>query len=162
LIITSGDIDNAVLVIREAAKWMIEIGKSLWEMEDLTKEKLLKGLTKDNFYTGYVNNKPAAAMLLIWHDPFFWPDIKLNESGFIHKLSVSREFAGKGYAEEMIKFAEAECKYKNINFLRLDCAGDRAKLRKFYESLGFVQVNRKMMGNFDVAFYQKELFNKEV
>jgi len=157
LVISSGDIDNALLVIREAAKWLIDIGKPLWKLEDLTNEKLLKEITKENVYVGYVNNRPAAAMLLIWHDPVFWENIKPFESGFIHKLSVSREFAGKGYAEEMIKFAEAKCKCNNINFLRLDCAGDRAHLCKFYESLGFVQVNRKMMGNFDVAFYEKKL-----
>lgn len=155
--IKAGDTDNALLVIRDAAKWLIDSGILLWKMEDLTKEKLLKGVSKENFYTGYLNSTPAAAMLLMWHDPFFWPEIKPNESGFIHKLSVSRKFSGKGYAEEMIKFAEEECKSKNINFLRLDCAGDRAKLCKFYESLGFVLVNRKMIENFDVAFYQKEL-----
>lgn len=57
----------------------------------------------------------------------------------------------------MIKFAEAECVTIGIGYLRLDCAGDRAKLCKFYESIGFLQVDRKMIGKFDITFYVKKL-----
>lgn len=84
MIIKSGDIDNALLIIYEAVKWLIDTGKPLWKIDELTKEKILKCLKKDNVYVGYINSEPAAAMLLMWYDPFFWENIKPNESGFIY------------------------------------------------------------------------------
>jgi GNAT superfamily N-acetyltransferase len=157
MFIKNGDVDHAIIIMREAAEWLISSGKLLWKIEDLTKEKILNGITEENVYVGWKNNLPIAAMILQWHDPFFWKNVKPFESGFIHKLSVKREYAGKGYSKEMVKFAESECKKRGIFLLRLDCAGDRPKLCNFYESLGFVQINRKMMGIFDMAFYEKKL-----
>ena len=143
--------------MREAAKWLIDKGQTLWEIDSLTKEDLLKNISAENIYTYWENEKPAAAMILQWYDPIFWSEIKPNESGFIHKLCVSREYAGKGVSGKMIKFAEKECKNKGIKKLRLDCAGDRIKLCDLYESSGFKQISRKMVGNYDVAFYEKDI-----
>lgn len=61
----------------------------------------------------------------------------------------------------MIEFATDECRRRNVDFLRLDCAGDRKKLCSFYEKIGFKQVRRKMMGSFDVAFYELNVYFKE-
>ena len=160
--IKNGDIESAILILKEVAKCLIDKGQSLWEIDSLTKEKLLNNnILAENIYTYWENEKPIAAMILQWYDPVFWSEIKPNESGFIHKLCVSREYAGKGISGKMIKFAENECKNKGIKTLRLDCAGDRIKLCNLYESLGFKQINRKMMGNYDVAFYEK-ILNRDI
>ncbi len=63
------------------------------------------------------------------------------------------------YLKEMVIFAESECLKRNVFFLRLDCAGERSKLREFYESLGFEQAQRKMVNKYDVAFMKREYKN---
>ena len=155
--IKNTQVETAIEIMQEAAKWLIQIDKPLWRLDDLTADKLLKEISREDFYVGWENDQSIAAMILQWQDPLFWKDVKPFESGFIHKLSVRRAFAGKGFSKEMIIFAESECIKRNIHFLRLDCAGDRPKLCGFYESLGFKQVQRKMVGKFDVAFYEKRI-----
>jgi ribosomal protein S18 acetylase RimI-like enzyme len=157
LSIKSGDTESALKIMREAASWLIKKGEPMWELKDLTAEKILDGITANEVYVGYIENKPVTAMILQWHDKIFWPDIPKNKSGFIHKLCVSREFAGKGYAKAMLQFAENECKKREIHFLRLDCAGNREKLCKIYEDNSFKQIGRKMVGSYDTAFYVKEI-----
>ena len=159
MIIKNTDINIALEIMREAALWLIDKNEPLWRLEDLTSEKIMKGISEENVYVGFEDNLPVAAMILQWHDPSFWEKIKPFESGFIHKICVRRKYAGKGYAKEMLAFAEAECKKRKIGFLRLDCAGDRPKLCDFYESLGFKQVQRRLVGPnaYDLAFYEKKL-----
>lgn len=152
-----GDIDEAIDIMREATCWLINIGKPLWKLEDLTKERLLKDNKIDEFYVFRINNESAGAMILKWQDTLFWPSAKHGESGFIHKLSVRRKYSGTGISNKMIEQAIKECKKRNIVFLKLDCDASREKLCSFYEKFGFTQVDRKMMGIFDVAFYEYKI-----
>jgi GNAT superfamily N-acetyltransferase len=149
-----GDVDEAINIMREAANWLIKTGKPLWQLEDLIKEKLLKDNKNNEFHVLKIDNVGAAAMILTWEDQLIWPDVKQGESGFIHKLSIRRKYAGTGISRNMIEHAIEECKKRNIVLLRLDCAADREKLCSFYENFGFKQIKRRMMGIFDVAFYE--------
>lgn len=153
---------NAIIaseIITEAAAWLIENNKPLWTINQLTPERLLQTYSEDSFYVGWKGNIAVCAMVLLWHDPYFWPHIPLNESGFIHKLSVKREFSGMGYPQKMIKYAEEKCIKRDIKALRLDCAGDRPELCQFYENYGFIQIDRKKIGEFDVALFEKHLIS---
>jgi len=153
--IYNSNIEIASEIMTEAAKWLVKINQPLWNFEQLLPEYLIRDYSKENIYVGWEGSEAIAAMALLWHDPVFWPEYNLNESGFIHKLSVRREFANKGYSKEMIIFAEKECLNKNINYLRLDCAGERPRLCNFYKDLGFIQVDRKKIIGFDVARFEK-------
>jgi GNAT superfamily N-acetyltransferase len=161
LSICVGAVDEGIEVIKEAAKWLIDIEKPMWKLEDITKEKLLKDNRENDFYVLKVDDEVAGAMILKWNDPFFWPDIKQGKSGFVHKLSVRRKYSGTGISEKMLEYAADECRRKNIDFLRLDCDGNRKELCSFYEKFGFKQVRRKMMGVFDVVFYELNVNSKE-
>lgn len=153
-----GDIDSAIAVMKEVAKWCEDTGKNMWRMDELSKDSLIKGITMDNFYVGKVGNDKAAAMILQWYDPLFWPQIKKNESGFVHKLCVRRAFSGQGISQMMIAFAMEECKKKGIRYLRLDTGWNRHKLCSLYESLGFVKVGQKTIGEKVYALYQMKIF----
>lgn len=154
LSISTGNVDEAIGIMREAAKWLIDIGKPMWKLDEITKVKLLADTKADEFFVLKVDNDSAGAMILKWYDPFFWPDIKPGESGFIHKLSIRRKYSGIGISKKMIEYAASECRKRNVSFLRLDCAGDRKELCNFYEKVGFKQIGRKTMGSYDIAFYE--------
>lgn len=154
--VTQGDTSIALEIMREAASWLIQIGKPLWRLEDLTEEKILTGITKDDVYVGWIANQAAVAMILQWQDPVFWPQAK-DDSGFIHKLSVRRSFAGSDVSRQMVAWASQEVRRCGRKYLRLDCAGDRPKLCAVYESLGFRLVDRRMVGIYDEAFFEMTL-----
>lgn len=153
----TGAVDDAVFVMREVAQWCIDKNLNMWKLEDLTKEKLIANLTDDNFCIGNVNGEAAAAMILQWYDQKFWPDIKQNQSGFVHKLCVRREFAGMNLSREMIDYAANECRKRSIEYLRLDTDGSNRRLCSLYENLGFVKAGRKLMNTIDYALYELRL-----
>lgn len=154
--ITQGNTAIAIEIMREAAAWLVKTGQPLWRLEDITEDKILADITRDDVYVGWVANESAAAMILQWRDPFFWPQAR-EDAGYIHKLVVRRRFAGMNISHQMVEWAKQEAQRRGKEYLRLDCAGDRTKLCSFYEGLGFQQVDRRMVGVFDEAFYELRL-----
>jgi len=142
--------------MKEAAQWLIDIGHPLWRLEDLTEEKILTDIAKEEVHVGWIGDEPAAAMILQWRDERFWPQAR-DDSGFIHKLAVRRPFAGRGAAAQMVDWARQECVRGGLAYLRLDCAANRPRLCLLYEALGFIQVDRRMVGPFDEAFYELKI-----
>lgn len=92
-----------------------------------------------------------------WYDPLFWSELKENESGFLHKLAVSRKYSGKGYGTKLIQAAELLCKEQNIEWLRLNCGTFRPRLRNFYEGTGFKMLDRVFVDNRDQIRYIKKV-----
>jgi carbonic anhydrase/acetyltransferase-like protein (isoleucine patch superfamily) len=92
-----------------------------------------------------------------WYDPLFWSELKANESGFLHKLAVSRKYRGKGYGRKLIQSAEELCKERGIEWLRLNCGTFRPRLRNLYESAGFKMLDRVFVDNRDQIRYLKKL-----
>lgn len=152
-----GDKSIALDIMREAAQWLIDTGRPLWDLNDLSEDKM--SATPEEFHVAWIGDQSAAAMTLSYEDRFFWPDIPANTSGFIHKLSVRRRFAGEGYAELLIHHAKELCTSKGIKYLRLDCDAHRAALCQFYEKCGFQLVEKRSIetrkfGKIDLALYE--------
>jgi hypothetical protein len=96
-----GQIDDAISIMREAAQWLIDKGEPLWNIDELTADKLQKTEDEREFIVCYVDREKASSMILQWHDPYFWPNVKKDESGFIHKLSIARKYMQiPGYQKE--------------------------------------------------------------
>ena len=83
------------------------------------------------------DGQPAATALLAVEDTVFWPEKEKNSAVYVHRLSVAEGFAGEGLAGKMLAFAADYARKRGIPYLRLDCRGDREKLRKLYEAFGF-------------------------
>jgi ribosomal protein S18 acetylase RimI-like enzyme len=152
--VISGDVNSAIAIMREVAQWCEKTGKNMWKLDELVKEKLMKGLTPQNFYIGKIKGKEVSSMILQWYDSIFWPDVKENESGFIHKLCVKREYAGQGISRKMVMYARDECKRRGIRYLRLDTGWNRTKLCTHYEGLGFKKVGKRVVNNKEYALYE--------
>jgi ribosomal protein S18 acetylase RimI-like enzyme len=151
--VSQSDVKSALAIIREVSEWLIDKKMPLWNPDDFSNGKFIKSIGDGNLCTAYIGSEPVAAMVLQWSDPVFWPN-SMGDSGFIHKLAVKREFAGKGISKKFTDWAKNEVRSRNRTFLRLDCAADRTKLCKVYEDLGFLKIDRRMVGIYDVAFYE--------
>ncbi|MDR2686233.1 MAG: DNA-3-methyladenine glycosylase [Oscillospiraceae bacterium] len=171
LTFTAGDVDAAIDIMREAARWQIGRGTPLWGLETLTRARL------DNpageFIVAWADGTQrsdgapphaAACCLLSFEDKLFWPEIPAGASGFLHKLAVRRKFAGTGVAARLAAHAERLCREKGVPMLRLDTDLRRPKLCAIYEGLGFRRVGVRAMrlpqeglGQCDVALYEKTL-----
>ncbi len=161
--VTQGDIEESLSILREAAQWLIDTGRPMWKLEELTRERLAG--PPESFLVLYETGTPhtgAATALLSFHDPLFWPDVPPGTSGFLHKLAVRRAYAGKDCSLRLIRHAAALCLRKNIHSLRLDCDPHRPGLCALYERAGFVLAKRQTKtlppyGTVDLALYKMGL-----
>ena len=157
---TCGDRETAIAIMREAAQWLIDIGQPLWNIDDLTAEKL--GNPAEEFWVLWNGTKSIAAMTLSFEDAFFWPDVPRGTSGFIHKLSIRREYASQGYAALLVEHAKKICRDKSICYLRLDCDPHRNGLMQFYYTCGFKLCETKSiyapkLGKIDLAMFEMKI-----
>lgn len=153
---TAGDVDESLSIMQEAAQWLIDTGRPMWHLKDLTREAIAN--PAEDFIVLWDGEQGVSTLTLSFADPYFWPDIPSGTSGFIHKLSVRRAYAGSGVAESIVKIAAEICKSKGIYELRLDCDPHRSGLCAFYEHIGFNRVQEKTIqtvrfGTIDLAYY---------
>lgn len=142
-------------ILKEAAFWLKNEGMEMWTEKQVSTEELLKNNAIEEMFLGYLNNESAAAIIMKTEDDLFWTEVNKGESLFLHKLAVRRKYAGRGLAEQMIRWSEARAKRLNKKYLRLDCASDRAGLCAFYESQGFKKVREELMfGKYPTVFYE--------
>ena len=158
--IRAGETDLAIAIMREVAQWCIEIGRPMWRLDELTREALLRNPPAgEDFRVAWVDDTPAASMILQWYDPLFWPDIPADGSGFIHKLCIRRDFAGRNLSTKIVEHAVSECKKKTIDLVRLDTDFANPRLCALYEGMGFVSGGRKRINGRDYALYELRVSN---
>lgn len=145
-------------ILLEVAGWLEAGGRTLWGADELTPEALLGSYRIEEMYLGTLpRREPAAVMVLREADKLFWPDAPEGESLFLHKLAVKRHLKGRGASTAMLDHARGLALTTGKKYLRLDCAVDLPRLREFYEGYGFRYVGRRMVGAFDLAFYELRL-----
>ena len=156
---TCGNKKEAISIMQEAAHWLVDIGQPMWDDEDLSSETLNNPF--DEFLVMWEDKNSIASMILSYEDKIFWPNIAPNTSGFIHKLSIRRDYASKGYAKILVEHAKKLCANKSIKYLRLDCDPHREGLLNFYKACGFILVEMKVLhtkkwGKIDLAMFEME------
>ncbi len=141
LCFTHGNIDDFFLVLYEVIAWGAETNKNVWKRDEIDREKLVNAVGSDAFIVLKNGTENVAGMILQWSDPIFWPFAKPYESGYIHKLCVSRKYSGMNISSNMINYAIEQCKCKHVKYLRLDTGADMTKVRNIYERSGFVLMD---------------------
>ncbi|KYG31972.1 GNAT family N-acetyltransferase [Alkalihalobacillus trypoxylicola] len=141
-------------ILCEAASWLHQKKQPLWEINDLSPEQLLQNYSYGEMYVAYLQNKPAGTVIIQDKDPLFWPGA-IDDALYIHKLSIRRSFASDGVSSEILQWVKKQAVSKEVQWVRLDCASDRRKLRNFYEKNGFSFVKEiKVLQKYETALYQ--------
>ncbi|QHW00750.1 GNAT family N-acetyltransferase [Spirosoma endbachense] len=148
----------AVDLLREVGQWLVDNDRELWTVDALTLDNLIDDFTRDKLYVMYADHgngtapEPAAAFILQWEDPHYWPDVPANTSGFIHKLAIRRPFNGQNLFASILKFSREECLKRGIYTLQLETDAGRPKLMQFYERYGFQPTYQRDMSEFGKSF----------
>lgn len=129
---TTKQLEEAADILREAAQWMIDSGNANWDPAAFT-AATVRQTPSAAVYLAFVDGEPAGTLQLMEHDPFYWPNLAdPYDALFVHKLAVCRRFAGQGIAYKMLDIVCDLAREKGKAFVRLECRGDRPKLRAFY------------------------------
>ena len=159
-IITASEKDISVIedILMDTVRWLDSVGQPLWREEQVKWARLSKDFVASDFQIALLDGIPAACMAVVNHSPTFSSD---EPSLFICKLAIKRFAAGKNLSDVIIAHAKSMCMDRGISALRLDCSGDRLKLRAIYERNDFICVDEKdfhIAGKtFPVAFYRCEV-----
>ncbi|HEX3485731.1 MAG TPA: GNAT family N-acetyltransferase [Micropepsaceae bacterium] len=128
------------VLIREAADWLIAKGEPLWGPNETSYDELVRVARAGELVTARIGSELAACMYLHNEDSLFWPEATPGEAFYIHRLAVARKYAGRGYAQRMLAWAETETHRQHRRYLRLDCE-PREKLLALYRTAGFARID---------------------
>jgi GNAT superfamily N-acetyltransferase len=134
------DVPEAGRLIHEAADWLTAAGMPLWGPEETSHEELVRVARLGELVIGRVAGEAATCMYLHDEDHLFWPQSRVGEAFYVHRLAVARKFKGQGFARAMLDWGEAETRRCGRSYLRLDCE-PRSKLLTIYQAAGFARVD---------------------
>ena len=152
-------VSEAISVMKEVAEWGRSKGFRVWLDEWLTPEELITEEARpENFYIGRVNGEIACAFILQTSDDEYWGKRPTNESVYLHKLCIRREFAHKEMTKSVVEAIRKECQSKGIRYIRLDTGLNEKVVRKIYLKAGFkiVDIIDYDNGN-SLALYEMEV-----
>ena len=151
-------VPEADVLIREVADWLIAKGEPLWGPNETSYEELVRVTRAGELVMGRIDGEAATCMYLHNEDSLFWPHGRLGEAFYVHRLAVARKYAGRGFSQAMLTWAEDEVRGKRRSYLRLDCE-PRQKLLTLYRNAGFVRIDESpiQVGEHFVVRHEKRI-----
>jgi GNAT superfamily N-acetyltransferase len=154
---TLDDAPTVASILSEAARWLEQSGKVMWRDGELTAETVAIDVGAGLFQLAEADHEAAGTIKFQLEDKLFWPDIRQEESAFVHRLAVRRKFAGGVISVAMLQWAVERARGLQRRYLRLDCEASRLRLRAFYEGFGFHHHSDRQVGPYFVSRYQYAL-----
>jgi GNAT superfamily N-acetyltransferase len=126
------DVDPVVDILAEATAFATSKGIAQWPAR-FPRETILGFLASGVLYVAEAGGEVIATITLQWSDPPFWGG--RDDAGFVHRVAVRRPHPGVG--RTLLEWAERTAVERGRGFLCLDCLAANARLRRYYEDLGF-------------------------
>ncbi|GAA3474787.1 GNAT family N-acetyltransferase [Nonomuraea roseola] len=134
------DLSGVLSLLADTSEWLHRQGVRQWprggfgpeRIEPLIEEQVLYVLEGDFGTT-------VATIALDGHaDAEFWtPADEPGSALYVHKLAVSRAASGTGLGDALLDWAGASVAASGLDWLRLDCSKDNARLQHYYRRRGF-------------------------
>lgn len=136
-----------------------------WEIDIYpAPEYLRNSIDKNELYIGELDGQMVCSMIMN-HDSnegyqrFDWPTLAMpDEITVIHALGVHPNFAGKGYAGDMVRKAISAARDNNQRVIRLDVLRGNLPAEKLYEKHGFIKCATIQMFYEDTGWTDYELY----
>lgn len=151
------DFPRVLAVLEDAAAWMASRGIDQWRPGGFDHCELLQSIGRRELHLVRIDGRDVATIILQWADPIFWPPEGHDQAGYVHKLAVRREAAGRGLGRHLLDWAAIQAAERGKRFLRLDCQGTNPELCAYYEKLGFTRCGQKMVRTWHVALYERTI-----
>ncbi|MGH7704448.1 MAG: GNAT family N-acetyltransferase [Candidatus Dormibacteria bacterium] len=139
----SGDVERVEDLLAEAAAHARERGFEQWP-ERFSTEFVAIGVARREVRVAELDGRVMACCWLLWQDLEFWGQDD-GRAGYLHRLAAADRSRGTGVGRELLLWAQREVATAGREYLRLDCLAANRRLRRWYESLGFVHVRDRVM-----------------
>jgi GNAT superfamily N-acetyltransferase len=155
---TRDDAPAVRVILTDAAKWVEQLdGTTMWVEDELGEDRIASEVHAGLFFIAECDGDIAGAMKFQLQDPLFWPDLVTDDSAFVHRLAVRRNYAGRGVSTALLRWAVVSARSLGRHALRLDCDAERSRLRGLYERFGFRFHSLRQVGSYYVARYELQI-----
>jgi GNAT superfamily N-acetyltransferase len=141
-------------ILVEAANWLQREGMSMWRDDELVPERVVEDVTAGLFFLAESAGEAVGTLKFQCSDTVFWPDVRQDESAFVHRIAVRRRFSGTGISSALLEWAAERAHELGRRYLRLDCEASRPRLRAIYERFGFRHHSDRQVGPHYVSRYE--------
>lgn len=140
----SKDVAEIYALTKSCAKHLIENGIFQWNEQYPSSEVLNKDIELQQLYKLEIDNRIVGIIVLTEIEDVEYKNVKwLTENGnnlYIHRLAVHPNFQGKGYAKQLMDFAENYATENDFNSVRLDTFSQNSRNIKFYKNRNYKQL----------------------
>lgn len=138
------EIPDILTITRACAKKMEENGIFQWNEQYPSKEAFIKDIERYELFVIEENRTVQGTIVISTlmddeYKPIKWLTPNGN-STYIHRLSVHPNFQGKGFAQQMMDFAEAYSRQNGFVSVRLDTFSQNKRNQRFYEQRGYQKL----------------------
>jgi ribosomal protein S18 acetylase RimI-like enzyme len=147
------DVEEVCDLLAEAAAWMRGRGIEQWPRR-FPRTQIAESVARGETYLARLGDATAGTLALEWEDPLFWGD-RPRDAGYVHRVAVRRAFAGRGLGARLVDWAAERVVARGRRYLRLDCMAQNARLRRYYEELGFEHRGDVERGKWRASIYER-------
>lgn len=138
------DITDILCITKACAKKMIHNGIYQWNDHYPNKSAFKKDVERDELYVLERNQTIVGCIAISTlmdkeYIPVKWLTSSENNL-YVHRLAIHPDYQGKGYAQQLMDFAEQIAKENNYASIRLDTFSQNRKNQIFYEIRGYKKL----------------------
>ena len=139
------DIETIMIMTKACAKAMIANGIYQWNEQYSNPAAFINDVKRNELYVLEINRQVKGSIIIsTFMDEEYIPIKWLTESKnniYIHRLAIHPELQGKGYAQQLMDFAEQFAIDNSYSSIRLDTFSQNKRNQKFYELLGYKRLD---------------------
>ena len=138
------DLDQLLTVVKSCGKSLIDQGVFQWNENYPSKEILLNDVELKQIWKLEVESIIVGLIVITeFEDPEYQQVKWLTKNEYhlyIHRLAVHPNFQGKGYAQNLMDFAEKYAMENGYKSIRLDTFSQNIRNQKFYEQRNYIKL----------------------
>jgi ribosomal protein S18 acetylase RimI-like enzyme len=138
------DIETIMIMTKACAKAMIANGIYQWNEQYPNPAAFINDVKRNELYVLEINRQVKGSIIIsTFMDEEYIPIKWLTESKnniYIHRLAIHPELQGKGYAQQLMDFAEQFAIDNSYSSIRLDTFSQNKRNQKFYELRGYKRL----------------------
>ncbi len=138
------EISDIITMTRACSAFMIANGIYQWNEDYPSKKKFENDLERKELYVLEIEKRIVGTIVISTfmdeeYAPISW--LTLNDNNiYIHRLAVRPDHQGKGYARQMMQFAETYAEKNGFASIRLDTFSQNSRNQRFYEARGYQKL----------------------
>ena len=138
------DLNELYAITKSCAQVLIENQIFQWSENYPSKEILQKDIELQQIWKLTIATQIIGIIVLTEIEDAEYKNVQWitnnNRNLYIHRLAVHPNFQGKGYAQQLMDFAEHYAKEKQYKSIRLDTFSQNKRNQQFYEKRNYIKL----------------------